>query len=665
MPKFAKFALITLVSLIVLLIVAMVVVVNVINPNEYKPQITQLVQQQTGRQLQINGNISWSLFPWLGFKVNDVTLGNAKGFGSAPFVKFQQVTASIHLLPLLEHKVKIGTLKLKDLQLNLMTNAQGETNWQDFAGSSNKPKVKVAAKPKKNSTPNIQIDVHDIDISNANLHWQNAQTHQNIQLRALNFQSQNAGLNRAFNIDFDTTISNNITHKKLFISASTTAKISDHLNQVDLHRFSLTVNNLNVEGNLNIKGIKDNPNVKGDINIKSFNPRKLMSKLGINSYQPRDTKALTGVAMNLAFEGTPNNINVSKLKLNVDKTKISGTASVKNLASQPAVQFDIKVNHLNTDNYMPPKPQAPKQKTTAASVTSTTPATAPKATKPVIKPLNLAPLRKLNIDGKIYIDQLTAMNIKLKKAGMQLIAKQGLIQIQALSAKLYKGNTTTNITLDARSNTPSVRINSQLKGLQVQPFLTDFMNKKFISGVANFNINLTGSGTNADSLLKTLSGSTSFALKKGEIHGLSIDQQIEVVKAAIKKQPIPKLKRKNTTPFGSITGSSQLSNGVANSANLVISNPLFTANGNGNINLVAQTMDYTLTVHTKNAGDVDKFEIPITLKGDMNKPVVQLGLNSILNQLLGQKTQLLGKHAQGQVNNFLKKNSAVIGQLFK
>ena len=81
MKKLIKFLLVTLAVLVTLIVITAVALPLLFDPNDYKPQITELVKEQTGRDLKIPGEIELSVFPWLGIKLGKVELSNAKGFG--------------------------------------------------------------------------------------------------------------------------------------------------------------------------------------------------------------------------------------------------------------------------------------------------------------------------------------------------------------------------------------------------------------------------------------------------------------------------------------------------------------------------------------------------------------------------------------------------------
>ena len=142
MKKPLKITLWTVGALIGLILIAAIILVASFDPNKYKGEIMYAVKTATGRDLKIDGKISLSLFPWLGVKMEGLTLGNATGFGPEPFVKIGSAGASVSLLPLLAGNVRVDTVHVDDLTLNLATDANGRNNWSDLGGAQ-----KTAAKP--------------------------------------------------------------------------------------------------------------------------------------------------------------------------------------------------------------------------------------------------------------------------------------------------------------------------------------------------------------------------------------------------------------------------------------------------------------------------------------------------------------------------------------
>ena len=103
------------------------------DPNDFREDIEQAVNESTGRDLVIEGDMKLQVFPWLAVEVGHATLGNAPGFGDEPFAEFDRARLSVRLLPLLfRREVTIGAAELDALKLNLVVNKAGLRNWSDL-----------------------------------------------------------------------------------------------------------------------------------------------------------------------------------------------------------------------------------------------------------------------------------------------------------------------------------------------------------------------------------------------------------------------------------------------------------------------------------------------------------------------------------------------------
>ena len=133
MKRIIKITSITLGAVFVLVLIASLVASILFDPNDYKDQISALVEEQTGRALQIEGDLELSYFPWLGVQTGRISLSNAKGFGDQPFVALENATLRVKVWPLLLYQeVRAGAIILNGVMLNLATDASGGNNWSDL-----------------------------------------------------------------------------------------------------------------------------------------------------------------------------------------------------------------------------------------------------------------------------------------------------------------------------------------------------------------------------------------------------------------------------------------------------------------------------------------------------------------------------------------------------
>jgi uncharacterized protein involved in outer membrane biogenesis len=110
----------TTLSIIVLLIVVLALAIAALfmfaDPNQLKPVIEKTVKTKTGYNLNMNGSLSWSLYPELGVKMADLTLTAPNA--SQPFVKASDIHLAVNLRSFLQGQHQLnGDLYIGDATL--------------------------------------------------------------------------------------------------------------------------------------------------------------------------------------------------------------------------------------------------------------------------------------------------------------------------------------------------------------------------------------------------------------------------------------------------------------------------------------------------------------------------------------------------------------------
>ena len=116
-------------ALIVVLGVVVLVGPSFIDWNSYKAEITRTVEEQTGRRLEIDGDISFQVLPAPRLSVEKLKLANAEGGSADTFVSAGALQIHVALAPLLSGKVKVASVTLKDPVVALEKLPDGRNNW--------------------------------------------------------------------------------------------------------------------------------------------------------------------------------------------------------------------------------------------------------------------------------------------------------------------------------------------------------------------------------------------------------------------------------------------------------------------------------------------------------------------------------------------------------
>lgn len=253
-------------------------------------------------------------------------------------------------------------------------------------------------------------------------------------------------------------------------------------------------------------------------------------------------------------------------------------AAVKDFA-KPAITAVLNADRLDIDALFPPK------KAEAASA-------AGQSGEAKDKPVDLSPLRNLNLDVTANIGELKVSNIQAQQVKTKAVARGGKLTISPLDAKLYGGSTTGVITADA--NTQAVSVNQNMTGVQIQPVIKALMDKDMVEGKGNVGINIRTKGNTVNQMKAALDGKVSVSLQDGAIKGINLAERFRNAKSLLTTgtNSTQKTDTLQKTDFSSLAVSFDVSNGVATSNDLNVMAPLFRIGGSGQVNLVKDSLDY-------------------------------------------------------------------------
>ncbi len=136
MPKALKIAL-WMVGGIVGVLVLTVAVLFFVDANAYKARLEAAASHGTGMKVEIAGNISLGIFPGLYVTLEDVQIHN-RGIdvGAAQYAK-----VGIEILPLLQKKVRISTMTLKNAKLYIERDRGGVLNLENTEKPKGAPRT--------------------------------------------------------------------------------------------------------------------------------------------------------------------------------------------------------------------------------------------------------------------------------------------------------------------------------------------------------------------------------------------------------------------------------------------------------------------------------------------------------------------------------------------
>lgn len=735
MKRFIKIVLALLGILIVLVIVAVVVAVLVIDPNQYKGQISTAVRNATGRELTIQGDLHLSVFPWLGVETGAMSLSNRPGFGAEPFASIDAAAVHVRLLPLLRRDVEVDTVTLDGLNLHLIRNAQGVTNWGDLTAQNPEqaPAARTPGGEGESGSPISAVAIGGVRVRKATVDWDDRQNKVHYRLYNLNVHTGSVALNKPVKVEVESDVESSAPALTAHIALDTEARYDAAAQHAQLNNLKLTLNakpkdlpaqdaNLTVTGNAdldlgaqryriealhadarlqgpklpgkrieatldaqvaadmnkqtldvtklklgsmsmvasgNVHGsdLLTTPRFTGTLTVPAFNARQLLGQLDPRPLETADPKALTNVAADLAFTASKTAAELTKLQAQVDQTHLNGTASIRDFA-HPAYRFQLTVDQLDADRYLPP---AAEEKAPPA-----TPATVGAAAMQ----LPMDTLRALDLDGNVSVGKLKVANLTVSDIKAGITGKSGLIHASPLSAKLYGGSYSGDTLLDARGKTPQIAVNERLEGVDIGALSRDFLKKDLIAGKGSLNMKLHGTGADPQALLRTLDGNLGFNLKDGRLNGFNL--------AALLKQDYVKYLQQlsvdpgdlNQTVFSKFAGTANVRDGVLETKDLTLSSAQLDVKGRGTVNLPTQQLDLVLEAQPvgqfgKQLQQYSTTAVPIKVEGTITAPRFSVKFDQVLKDKAKQRLNQEKQKLQQQLKDKSKQQQDKVEQQLK
>jgi AsmA protein len=229
-------------------------------------------------------------------------------------------------------------------------------------------------------------------------------------------------------------------------------------------------------------------------------------------------------------------------------------------------------------------------------------------------------------------------------------AGRAVVDLSELAA--YGGTVAGQVVVNARKGL-SARANLGLKGLALEPLLTDLAGFGRLTGTGDIRFNLLGVGTSLDALMRSLEGEGAFTLSKGEYRGFDL--------AGMLRAFDPTLVGEGTsTVFDSITGTFGVAGGVMTNRDLAVNALLVTATGGGQADIGAQTLDFRITPLTLAGQALDPdMQVPLQVVGPWAAPRFRLDVEAIAERKLREEAAKLEERARAEIAEKLQEELGV------
>lgn len=660
-------------ALLLLIVAAIAVFALTFDANHYKPEITALVKEQTGRTLNIGGDIHLSFYPDIALQLGQVTLGNAKGFTHEPFAEAQNARVTVQFLPLLEQQLKINEVHLQGLKLNLHRNKNGKTNWQDLL-PENSPQANANAGEAMTSLLGGMV-ITGVSVEDSQVSWQDDQQGKTLKLTPLNLKTGTFHPGKPVDIRLDTHLAQNQPAFDMQLTLATTAQLADNQDDFSLSNLSLQVKlperlDASISGNL--QGNLGNeratvPDLQAAVTLAGQGRFKLGGRLEANL--AKQVLTLAGLQTTAQFNSAATGqvdatlsgdarLDLAKQLLKVNGMQLQtqlqgGDLPVQSLAAtlsgEPSYhldkqQLDITELKWRADVKAPQLPGGQLQQQSSGKLSLNL-----ESGKGLLDlsqtQLNSAdhqldgsvqvhdPLSpKRVVEGKFKANQLSYPPFTLQEARLGVQFENGQVTLTP-SGTLFKGAYQGSITIDTLQSPAKLHSEHKVQKLRTEELLFALTDDRLVTGALNMTATLDSVVGDAPLFKQNLNGLLDLNLNDGTIRDANFAQKTREVVKLFEKERVNELGEKEVA-FTKLEGQWQVQQGVFRTAENVMLAPHFQVKGNGDVNIVNESLDFKLRISEKPHPDKPEgLFAPLHIHGPWKQLSYEVELDVLLKAL--------------------------------
>jgi AsmA protein len=582
------------------------------------------IEEATGRDLVLGNNIDISLWPALGFSVDNASLSNPQDFDSvarrggvdaaeAPFIAADRIVFAVKLLPLLRGAIEVRELIFEGAQVNMIAKQDGANNWTF-------PVEETA----EDETTLEDLRLDDVRLTDGLISFQGAEggaplvledVDASLALESLDAPARlQAALNfrgERLNIDGTVGLPRAVLEKRE--TPMQAAVRSRPLNAEFDGAFNAATGAL-----------------VGRIDANGDSLRRLMAWVGSPMGEGGGFGAYR-LSGQMARQGEATVLTDATLRL--DDIDARGDLTMLTQANgRLRVNGALNAARVDLNTYLPAPAQGGGEGGVQVQNTWSQ------------APLDLSGLRALDADLTLSIGALRFQRMDFTNVALALKVANGAADARLTRISLYDGGGTARLIADGSGATPRIAVELNAQNIQAETLLRDAIGFDRIAGRGRLTASLIGTGGSQAAIMRSLRGSASFDFSDGQFKGVNLAQVARTVQAALSGQAVGAAA---STDFAELSSSFTIAEGVMATDNLRMLNPYVRLDGRGLVNIGAQTIDMRIAPRAVNTiegqgGDatIAGLGIPFRISGPWARvsfrpaleDVVQSQLRDVLRQ---------------------------------
>ncbi|MFP4126949.1 MAG: AsmA family protein [Alphaproteobacteria bacterium] len=576
---------------LVAVVVAAVLALPYVVPQEtLRATVARQLEQATGRDIRLEGDVGLALLPRPAASLGRLSIAGADGVEGPPLLTLDGLDAELALAPLLSGNIQVDRFVLRGLELALIVDEEGRTNWATAAtpaaggdgGDDGGDDGTAAPAPTgaPDSLPPVSLD--DVRLVDAAVRYSDRARGIERAFEAIDGTVAMAGLDQPLTLD----VTGTLDERPLELSGRLAALQPLLEGGGTGAELALAGDGLNLDFTGDVDGRE--PEADGDLALSVERAPSTLGWLADRDLAlPAERLELTG-----ALAASPSRVALDGLELGIDDVRGTGNAAVALDADRPKVTgrldlgaVDLAAFGMGDDD---------REDGGATRAQSDGDAAGDRANG--AEPWSRQPIGythpPVDLDVALSVESLSAPPLTFGAGTLDIEGDAERLAITLEELGFYDGAATGNVTLEPTDDGVALDQNVELADFQTGPLLADLAGTGFLAGRADLDLDVATRGESQHDLVAAAEGAGSFQVDRAVLRGLQGKPELEALRALLTLGGEPG----EPLRIADVSGSVDLEEGVATNDDLVATTANLRLTGDGRIDLVNRRVPgYTLT----------------------------------------------------------------------
>lgn len=592
---------------------------------DVRGEIERSVENATGRDFTITGNVGVSYWPVLGLRAREVTLANVEGGRAPAFIAADEIDIGVELRPLLDRQVNVRRLVFQRARIALEVDAEGKPNWLLTPRRAEGPSQPPAQTP---SVDVARTSLREVRSINGEVSYFDARRNSGWVIGDVDIRTAITSLDAPMRVEGSILYN----EEPIDIEASIArpgAAARGELTQLSLRLESELLDaefagqTVAVSGELAGTGRASGPSLR---RLASWMGTPLQNTVGFETF------AVTGrlIVGNGAY-------SFSNAGFAVDQVRGRGDFVLSELRGKPYLSGRLELFDFDLNPYLSGQAPPHTDQVAAAAATQAAPAAAPQATAeiaaveaapravdiasaPSEAPIDFSGLSAFNADLELVTRAVLVQHMRIDASRLNLVINDGFMAATLHNASLYGGSGRGRFEIDSRQPATRMMYDLAFSSLDTRRFLADAINFSNVEGRGELSLNLRVEGRTQSEMLAGADGYAHMEVVSGTLHGVDLGGVASTIRNALRGELIAPEAR---TPFQGLSGTFAIADGVLATDNLSFNTVDLRIPGVALIDLPNRRLDARLAPRSPRGGVV----VPFSARGTFGQFVYAHDLN--------------------------------------